>query len=276
MAMRIIRQGVWIGWKVESNWTDPFIFLSYIIIKPIAHVIIIGLIFLVGSDAAGFINNQLFFYTFIGAIFFIYPVTMLVSLGYLIHEDRAKYEVLKNIYIVPKAMKSYIIGRALASSIDASISVLISVIIAMFIFANFGLELEIDPFTINYPLLAFTLLIGIVAFSFMGMILVAINLLTFKLQHSLSEYTTGVLFLFSGVVFPPNILPEPFASISYAFPSTHFLELIRLSLKGIFDLDTFAYMIVTTMLTIIVALILFNYADKKARRRGVIDRKAEY
>ena len=276
MAIRIIKQGIWIGWKIESNWTDPFIFLSYIIIKPIAHVIIIGLIFLIGSDAAGSINNQIFFYTFIGAIFFIYPITILVSLGYLIHEDRAKYEVLKNIYIVPRAMKSYIIGRALASAINASISVLVSIIIGVLIFTNFGLSLDIEPFAINYPLLIFTLLIGILAFSFMGMILVAINLLTFKLQHSLSEYTTGILFLFSGVVFPPSILPEPFASISYAFPSTHFLELIRLSLNGSSDLNTFAYMIVTTLLTIIVALILFNYADKKARRKGVIDRKAEY
>lgn len=276
MAMRIIKQGIWIGWKIESNWTDPFIFLSYIIIKPIAHVLIIGLIFLIGSDAAGVINNELFYYTFIGAIFFIYPITILITLGYLIHEDRAKYEVLKNIYIVPKAMKSYVIGRALASSINASISVLISVIIAVLIFSNFGLELEINPYTINYPLLISALLIGVVAFSFMGMILVAINLLTYKLQHSLSEYTTGILFLFSGVVFPPNVLPEPFASISYAFPSTHFLELIRLSLKGMFGANTFAYTIITTILTIILALILFNYADRKARRKGMIDRKAEY
>ncbi|RMF30861.1 MAG: ABC transporter permease [Candidatus Nitrosothermus koennekii] len=276
MAMKIIKQGIWIGWKVESNWADPFVFLSYIIIKPIAHVIIIGLIFLIGSDAAGFINDELFFYTFTGAVFFIYPITILITLGYLIHEDRAKYEVLKNIYIVPRAIKGYIIGRALASAINASISVIISIIIANLIFTNFGLALSIDPFNINYPLLALTLIIGVVAFSFMGMILTAINLLTYKLQYSLSEYTTGVLFLFSGVVFPPNVLPEPFASISYAFPSTHFLELIRLSLKGMFDINIFAYMIITTIITIIFADTLFNYADKRARRKGMIDRKAEY
>ena len=276
MAMKIIKQGIWIGWKVESNWTEPFVFASYIVIKPIAHVLLIGFIFLIGSEAAGIIDEELFYYTFIGAIFFIYPITILISLGYLIHEDRAKYEVLKNIYIASRAIRYYIIGRAFAAAINASISVAISMIVGLLIFSYFNLSLNIDYLSINYPLLIITLLIGIVAFSFMGLILTAVNLLTQKLQYSLSEYTTGVLFLFSGVVFPINVLPEPFASISYAFPSTYFLELIRIALKGGFDSMLFVYLLLSTALTILISLYIFNYADKRARKKGMIDRKAEY
>ncbi len=216
-----------------------------------------------------------YFYSFIGAIFFIYPITMLVSLGYLIHDDRARYEVLKNIYIAPKAIRSYIFGRGLAAAINASVSVAISMIVGIAIFANF-LDLTIDAYSVNYPLLIFTILLGVVAFSFMGMILTSINLLTSKLQFSLSEYTTGILFLFSGVVFPPSLLPEPFSSISYAFPTTYFLELVRVSLRGMFDINLLAYMIIVTIIVAILSIILFNFADKRARMRGIIDRKAEY
>ncbi len=276
MAMNVIREGIWVGWKVESNWTDPFIFFSYIIIKPIAYVIIIGLIFLIGSDAIGYINTELFFYTFIGSIFFLYPITILVSLGYVIHEDRAKYEVLKNIYIAPNAIMSYIIGRGLAAAINATVSIIVSIIIGILVFSNFGLDIDIDPFIINYPLLIITLLLGTIAFPFMGVILTSINLLTYKLQYSLSEYTTGILFLFSGVVFTPTLLPAPLSIISYSLPTTYFLESIRSSLKGMFDIDLLIYMSITTFVTILLALISFNYADKKARVKGVIDRKSEY
>jgi len=276
MAIKVIKEGIWIGWKVESNWTNPFVFASYMIIKPIAYVIIIGLIFLIGTDTLKHIDNSLFFYTFIGSIFFLYPITILISLGYLIHEDRAKYEVLKNIYIAPNAIMSYIIGRGLASAINASVSIIVSITIGTLVFSNFALNISLDLFTINYPLLIITLLLGTIAFPFMGIILTAINLLTYKLQYSLSEYTTGVLFLFSGVVFPPNILPYPLSIISYSLPTTYFLELIRLALNGLFKLELLIYMIITTFVTIFLALILFNYADKKARVKGAIDRKSEY
>ncbi|MEM2856886.1 MAG: ABC transporter permease [Candidatus Nitrosocaldaceae archaeon] len=271
--MRIIKESIWIGWKIESNWTDPFIFFSYIIVKPLAYVIIIGLIFLIGSEV---VNNEYFSYSFIGAVFFIYPLTMIISLGYLIHEDRAKYEVLKNIYIAPNAIKFYIIGRALASAINASVSVIISIVVGGFIFSNFGLGLDLELDIINYLLLIISLILGIVAFSFMGMILTSINLLTNKLQFSLSEYSSGILFLFSGVVFPPTMLPEPLYLFSYSFPTTHFLELVRVSLNGSFALSPLINMIITTSITIVISIMLFNHADNRARELGIIDRKAEY
>ena len=92
--VKVLVQGIWIGWKIESNWTDPFVFFAYMIAKPIASVFLVGLIFLIGSEASGVRDPEFFFYAFTGAIFFIYPATMAVSLGYLVHEDRAKYEVL--------------------------------------------------------------------------------------------------------------------------------------------------------------------------------------
>ncbi|MGH9877150.1 MAG: ABC transporter permease [Nitrososphaerales archaeon] len=275
---KVMAQGAWIGWKVESNWTDPFVFLAYMIAKPMASVLMIGLIFLIGSDAAGTMNQQFFFYTFTGAIFFIYPTTLAISLGYLMHEDRAKYEVLKHIYIAPESVKPYIFGRVIASSVNATVSVIAAFVIGTVIFNTFfGLDLGINALQVNYLLLVGTILLGIIAFGFLGLLLCAINLVSFKLQHSLSEYTTGFLFLLSGVVFPVSVLPTVAQEVGYALPTTYFLNLARSSLSGSgdFALDL-AYMILSTAGFAVMATILFKIAEHRARHKGMIDRKAEY
>lgn len=275
---KVMAQGAWIGWKVESNWTDPFVFLAYMIAKPMASVLMIGLIFLIGSDAAGMMNQQFFFYSFTGAIFFIYPTTLAISLGYLMHEDRAKYEVLKQIYIAPESIKPYIFGRVIASSVNATVSVIAAFVTGTVIFSTFfGLDLGINALQVNFPLLVGTILLGIIAFGFLGLLLCAINLVSFKLQYSLSEYTTGFLFLLSGVVFPVSVLPVVAQQVGYALPTTYFLNLVRSSLSGSgeFTLDL-AYMILSTAGFAAMATILFKIAEHRARQKGMIDRKAEY
>jgi ABC-2 type transport system permease protein len=183
---KVMAQGAWIGWKVESNWTDPFVFLAYMIAKPMASVLMIGLIFLIGSDAAGTMNQQFFFYTFTGAIFFIYPTTLAISLGYLMHEDRAKYEVLKQIYIAPESLKPYIFGRVIASSVNATVSVIAAFVTGTVIFSTFfGLDLGIRALQVNYPLLVGTILLGITAFGFLGLLLCAINLVFYSFSQEL-------------------------------------------------------------------------------------------
>lgn len=275
-VVRAVVQGIWLGWKVESNWTNPFVFLTYLIAKPIASVILVGLVFVIGSSASGISREDLFFYTFTGAVFFIYPATITISLAYLVHEDRAKYEVLKHIYITPSSLKPYIVGRGVASAINASISVVVSMLIGNIIFSHYALHLHIDASSIDYPALIASIPLGVTAFISLGMILYAINLVTFKLQYSISEYTTGILFLFSGVVFPPSMLPYPVSLIGEALPTTHFLNVVRASLLGYNVYVSMAYLLLSTILMIVVALIFMNKVERIARVKGTIDRKAEY
>jgi hypothetical protein len=30
-----IRTSFWLGWQVESNWTDPFLFAIYTVVRPL-------------------------------------------------------------------------------------------------------------------------------------------------------------------------------------------------------------------------------------------------
>ncbi|MEO9364516.1 MULTISPECIES: ABC transporter permease [Candidatus Nitrosocaldus] len=276
-VVRAVAQGVWLGWKVESNWTNPFVFLTYLIAKPIASVILVGLVFVIGSSVSGISRDDLFFYTFTGAVFFIYPATITISLAYLVHEDRAKYEALKHIYITPSSLKPYIVGRGVASAINASVSVAVSMLVGSIIFSHyFALHLPIDASSIDYPALIASIPLGVAAFISLGMILYAINLVTFKLQYSISEYTTGILFLFSGVVFPPSMLPYPVSLIGEALPTTHFLNVVRASLLGYNVYGSMVYLLLSTILMIVVALIFINKVESIARVKGTIDRKAEY
>ncbi len=277
--VKVLIWAAWIGWKVESNWTDPFVFIAYMIAKPIASVFLIGLIFLIGSEAAGLRDPEFFFYAFTGSIFFIYPAYIAISLGYLVHEDRAKYEVLKQIYIAPESIKPYIFGRATAASINATISVIIAYVIGTVTFEIlFGLDLGINALQVNYLLLIGVILLGVVAFSFLGLMLCAINLLSFKMQYSLSEYTTGIMFLLSGVVFPVSMLHTIMQHVGYLLPSTYFLSLIRLALSNsnVPFTNDLIYLILGTIGFAITALLFFKFAEYKARNKGMIDRKAEY
>ena len=277
--VKVLVQGIWIGWKIESNWTDPFVFFAYMIAKPIASVFLVGLIFLIGSEASGVRDPEFFFYAFTGAIFFIYPATMAVSLGYLVHEDRAKYEVLKHIYIAPESVKPYIFGRALAVAINSTVSVIVAYVIGTATFGNFfGMDLGVNALHVNYPLLIGAILLGVVAFSFLGLLLCAISLLSYKIQYSLSEYTTGIMFLLSGVVFPVSMLPVVVQQMSYMLPSTYFLNLVRLALSNsnISFMNDLIFMILATVGFSVTAMLLFKLAEHRARHKGMIDRKAEY
>ena len=40
-SYRTFRMATWLGWQVESNWTDPFLFAMYVILKPLATAAIL-------------------------------------------------------------------------------------------------------------------------------------------------------------------------------------------------------------------------------------------
>jgi len=284
MAVKIvpktIKQALWLGWKVETNWTDPLIFAIYYLIRPLAGLLIVGFIFIIGSFVAGSFNPDYFMFLFIGNSFFIYVVQIMMSMSILIHEDRAHYEVLKHIYLSRGSLKWYIFGRALNSVMNASISLVLTLGFGLLIFqVLLGLPISINWLGINYPLLMFSLFVGIFCFIAMGFLLCGINIMTSRVQFMLSEYVSGILYLFGGVLFMPEILPSWGQTISNALPITYFLRSIRYSIlhQANFNLQLdLAYLILTTIATVFVGLGVFKIAEYKARKDGLIDRKEEY
>jgi len=278
--LRTVKQAVWVGWKVETNWADPLVFAIYYLIRPVAGLLIVGFIFLIGSAVSGIVDPGLFAFLFIGNTFFIYAVQVMMLMSMLIHEDRAHYEVLKHIYLTPGSLQWYIVGRALNGVMNASVSLLLTLGLGVAVFQfGMGIPIPIDWLSIDFGVLSLGLLVGVVCFMAIGFILCGINIMTSKVQFMLPEYVSGILYLFGGVVFLPEILPLWGQYISNALPVTYFLRIVRFSFlhQAGFDMHTnLLYLTVTTILTAFAGLAFFRVAMFKARRDGLIDKKEEY
>jgi len=51
MALRIksFVMASWLGWQIESNWTDPFLFAIYSVVKPVAGAAILVVMYAIIS-----------------------------------------------------------------------------------------------------------------------------------------------------------------------------------------------------------------------------------
>jgi ABC-2 type transport system permease protein len=278
--LRAVKQAVWLGWKVETNWADPVVFAIYYLIRPVAGLLIVGFMFLIGSSVAGSANPEFFTFMFIGNSFFLYAVQIMMTMSMLIHEDRSHYEVLKHIYLSPGSLWWYILGRSLNGVMNASISLLLTLGLGTLIFQGLlGVQIPINWLGINFPMLALSLAMGLICFIALGFVLCAINIMTSRVQFVLAEYVTGILYLFGGVVFPAEILPSWGQAISNVLPVTYFLRSIRFSILHQTDIPfqmDLLYLALTTIATIIVGMGFFKLAMYRARKLGLLDRKEEY
>lgn len=278
--LKAVKQAIWVGWKVETNWADPLVFAIYYLIRPLAGLLIVGFIYVIGSGATGVFNPNYFAFMFIGNSFFIYVVQIMTTMGMLIHDDRSHYEVLKHIYLAPSSLWWYILGRALNGVVNASISLLLTLGFGVAIFQGLlHQQIPINWFSVNLPVLALSLVLGMICFVAMGFLLCGINIMTSRVQFMLSEYVSGILYLFGGVVFLPEILPSWGQAISNALPITYFLRTIRfafLNQAGSAFQTDLLYLAVTTLATTLVGVGAFKIAMYKARKDGLIDRKEEY
>lgn len=280
-VLKTLKQAIWLGWKVETNWTDPLIFSIYYLIRPLAGLLIVGFVFIIGnmvSETA--LPPEYFAFIFIGNSFFIYVVQIMMTMSFLIHEDRAHYEVLKHIYLSPASLRWYILGRALNGVMNASISLVLTLGLGTLIFQGLaGVQIPINWLQIDYTTLTLGLVLGVICFISIGFVLCGINIMTAKVQFMLPEYVSGILYLFGGVVFLPEILPSWGQTISYALPITYFLRIMRFSILHQQGSDlqlNLIYLVLTTIATLIVGTLVFKAAEYKARRDGLIDKKEEY
>jgi len=278
-VLKTVKQGIWVGWKVETNWADPFIFAIYYLVRPLAGLLIVGFIFIIGS-LGGVLNPSYFAFMFIGNSFFVYVTQIMLTMSMLIHDDRSHYEVLKHIYLAPGSLSWYIVGRALNGVLNATISLVLTLGFGVLIFQDFlGVNIPINWLNINVPLLAVTLLLGIACFIGLGFVLSAINIMTARVQFLLSDYVSGILYLFGGVVFLPSVLPAWGQAVSEVLPITYFLSSIRSAFLNQTPSTVgtdLVYLVITMVATVIVGVAFFRMAMYRARRDGLIDKKEEY
>jgi ABC-type polysaccharide/polyol phosphate export permease len=163
---------------------------------------------------------------------------------------------------------------------NASISLLLTLGLGVLIFQGLlGVQIPINWSGIDFPVLALSLVMGLVCFIALGFVLCAINIMTSRVQFMLSEYVTGILYLFGGVVFLPQFLPSWGQAVSNVLPVTYFLRSVRFSILHETDValqTDLLYLALTTIATIAVGIGFFKLAMYRARKLGLLDRKEEY
>jgi len=270
----------WLGWQIESNWTDPLLFAIYSIVKPLAGAAI--LVVMYGIITNGNFTNPLFPYIYLGNAFYIYVGGVMTGVSWAVVDDREHYRTLKYMYIAPIRIPIYLLGRGVARFITASIAVLITVVAgALF------LHVPIDPALANWPLFFLSLFLGVIMLALMGLLLAGVTLLIVRHEGFVGEATAGALFIFSGAIFPLDVLPAWLRPIGFAMPTTYWLELMRRALvgsvaqafptlSGINNLQLLGILVALSMVFGLTGIFVFRTCDRIARERGLIDRTSNY
>lgn len=279
-SIRSFVTAAWLGWQIESNWTDPFLFAVYSIVKPLANAGILVVIYSIVTN--GDFNSSMFPYIYFGNAFYIYVGAIMVGISWAVVDDREHYKTLKYMYIAPIRIPVYWIGRGVARFFTGSLAVAITIV-----FGVLFLHVPFDVTTIDWVLFVSALTFGLVMLSLLGLILASITLLVAHHFFMIGEAVAGALFLVSGAIFPLNVLPAWLQIIGYANPITHWLELMRRALAGngerafeglarFNNLELLGILLALSLLLAIIAKVVFQYCDHRARELGLIDFVTNY
>ncbi len=281
--LRTFRNAAWLGWQMESNWTDPFLFAVYSIVRPIAGTLILVFMYLVITG--GNTDRNFFSYMFVGNALYMYVAEVLFGVTWVIHDDREHYMTLKQVYIAPISFYFYMFGRSAIKIAITTVGVVITILFGVFV-----LGVDVSFGSISWLMLIPALIIGLVTLCIMGLALGGISLLTAKHGEGINEGVAGIFYVLSGVIFPITILPSWAQDISKFLPVTYWMEAMRRGLEpgvisglgnqtGLSGIGSWylMFILVLSMAAFsFISLGVFRLADRNARRKGKIDWTTTY
>jgi ABC-2 type transport system permease protein len=270
----------WLGWQIESNWTDPFLFAVYSIVKPLAGAAILVVMYTLVAQTD--YDSPVFAYIYLGNAFYMYVGAVMAGISWAVIDDREHYKTLKYMYVAPIHIPFYLMGRGVARFLTGTISVFITLAVGVLFF-----HLPLNLAQVNWPLFLLGLLLGVVMLAMMGLILAGVTLMIVHHVWFIGEAVAGALYLFSGAIFPLEVLPVYLRPLGYLMPITYWLELMRRSLIGsvavafptlsaFSNLQLLSILLGLTLVFGIVAAVVFAWCDRQARERGYIDMVTNY
>lgn len=277
---RSFRMATWLGWQIESNWADPFLFAIYSIAKPLATAGILVVMYSIITQ--GNFESPVFSYIYLGNAFYIYVGAVMTGVSWAIIDDREHYKTLKYMYVAPIYVPAYLLGRGVARMIIGTISVSITVL-----FGVFFLKIPIQPALVDWPLFLLSIAIGVIMLAMMGLLLAGITLLIANHVWFLGDAVAGALYVFSGAIFPLDVLPAWLRPVGFFIPITYWLELIRRSLigsvaqafptlAGFSNSQLLGILLSLTVFFAISSVFVFRWCEHHARERGLIDQVTNY
>lgn len=257
---RSARAGAWLGWRSESNWTDPFLFALYSLVQPLARLLIPLFMYLViarlaggsgagagvagsaggtttagaaaaaGASAAGGAGVRFFDFLYTGNALFLYVGAVLSGMSWVIIEDREFYQMIRYIWIAAPSFPGYLVGRSAAKLAIATVSVSMALLVG-WLWLDVPLTIPCSWFPgaqgASLPALLFFFVLGLAASATMGLGMAGANLLSAREGGDRSEALNATLYLFCGAAFPLDVLPGWARPLGLLLPQTYWLEGMR-------------------------------------------------
>jgi ABC-2 type transport system permease protein len=206
----------------------------------------------------------------------------MTGMSWTIIDDREHYKTLKYMYIAPINVPVYLAGRGVAKFLVASISVFVTLL-----FGVAFLRLRINLLEVDWAMFLVALLLGVLMLATMGLLLAGLNLLVAHHYGAWGEAVAGALYLFSGAIFPLEVLPTWLRPAGFIMPVTYWLELIRRALvgsvaqafptlSGFTNLQLLGILAGLTLLFGLASVYAFRWCEHRARENGMIDMVTNY
>ncbi len=269
-----LRAGAWLGWQIEVNWAHPAVYTIYALTKPVSASLLIIVLYVVVTAQSGIAQPTRLTVLFLGSSFDLAVPVVLLGLGNVILEDRERYRMLPLVAIAPSRRLAFFVGRGASRLALTTVSVTFLLLLGVF-----ALGVPLDASRVDWLLLAIVLPIGLAGILALGLLLAGITLTIASHNRLLGESVAGVLYVFSGALFPLAVLPGWAAGIGRALPITYWLEGVRIAIGGedlahlgLSRAEVVAVLSATTAVLVALAWGSFNACWSVATRRGFLDR----
>jgi ABC-2 type transport system permease protein len=275
---RRFRAAAWLGWQVESNWTDPFLFTLYALAKPLATGLILLAMYLV--VIGGTTSDPRLAWMYVGNAYFAFVPLLLVGFGWAVVEDREMYQMLKYVYAAPIGLFTFLAGRSLTK---LALSVLACG--SLLVFGALVLRLGYHPTwtSVAYGAVAFPF--GVLALYGLGLILAGAGLVFARHSVNLNEGAAAVLYLLCGAIFPLDLLPGIFRAVGLALPLTWWLEAMRRSLgvagvpgilAGLGAGPVLGILVLSSLAWYGIGVLVYGLLERRAKQLGMLDQTTNF
>jgi ABC-2 type transport system permease protein len=269
-AWRSFRTAIGLGWAIESNWSDPFLFAVYTAAKPLAGALILVVMFSVIVPPGE--NTDVLQFMIVGTALWNVVFGVMGGLVQSILEDRERYRMMKYVVVTPSSLFPFLLGRSLARVLISFVAVALTLIVGV---VFIGVDLEPDLL-----MLVPATILGVVAVIALGVFMAGWCLQLRQEAWSYPEAIAGALYLVSGAIFAIDHLPDFVQPVSWALPTTWWIEASRRGLLGhgadgvigqLSNGEVMLWLVGTTAVVVPLALIAFRWFMYRAREAGLLD-----
>jgi ABC-2 type transport system permease protein len=284
-TVRTFAVAVRLGWLLEANWTDPFLFFIYSVAKPVSSALILVVMLEVIGGPAGRSFRP---FVIVGSALWAFVISGVAGLAWAILDDRERYRVLKYVYVSPSDFLTVLVGRGVARIAVGLAGVVITLIVGVV-----ALGVPFDVRVVDWPLLVTSSILGLAAIVGLGLLMAGVCIQTRQESWSYPDAFAGALFLVTGAVFPLAVLPGPVQLVGLLTPLTWWIAGIRDALfpggpssiggpGSLFETlfghvsptngEIVGALLATGAIATLAALAIFRLSDRRAKRAGLYDR----